>query len=225
MKDFIAYNEAEHLFSKWYKISLKRLFDTLLIILNLNVHKAFTRAYLIMRRMRVHQRRRLWCALASVLRIRILYSIPDSKVHGANMGPISGRQDPGGPHVGPMNFAIGDGLERQTKYCRQWWRWSDIESAVIEVYAYKINLIIYLNIVVVENLSIVNRITVVNRDHKIDISFTGNNHSFSGLTWYGSFYWIKINDRQTCIIQINGLSYSILFYAHTNLQLDIIGND
>ena len=32
---------------------------------------------------------------------------PDSKVHGANMGPIWGRQDPGGPHVGPMNFAIG----------------------------------------------------------------------------------------------------------------------
>ena len=33
---------------------------------------------------------------------------PDSKVHGANMGPIWGRQDPGGPHVGPMNFAIWD---------------------------------------------------------------------------------------------------------------------
>ena len=33
-------------------------------------------------------------------------SYPDSKVHGANMGPIWGRQDPGGPHVGPMNFAI-----------------------------------------------------------------------------------------------------------------------
>ena len=31
---------------------------------------------------------------------------PDSKVHGTNMGPIWGRQDPGGPHVGPMNFAI-----------------------------------------------------------------------------------------------------------------------
>ena len=31
---------------------------------------------------------------------------PDSKVHGAIMGPIWGRQDPGGPHVGPMNFAI-----------------------------------------------------------------------------------------------------------------------
>ena len=32
----------------------------------------------------------------------------DSKVHWANMGPIWGRQDPGGPHVGPMNFAILD---------------------------------------------------------------------------------------------------------------------
>ena len=32
----------------------------------------------------------------------------DSKVHGANMGPIWGWQDPGGPHVGPMNFAIWD---------------------------------------------------------------------------------------------------------------------
>ena len=31
---------------------------------------------------------------------------PDSKVHGANMGPIGGRQDPGGLHVGPMNLAI-----------------------------------------------------------------------------------------------------------------------
>ena len=36
------------------------------------------------------------------------YAVPDSKVHGANMGPIWGRQDPGGPHVGPMNFAIWD---------------------------------------------------------------------------------------------------------------------
>ena len=33
-------------------------------------------------------------------------SIPDSKIHGANMGPIWGRQDPGGPHFGPMKFAI-----------------------------------------------------------------------------------------------------------------------
>ena len=31
---------------------------------------------------------------------------PDIKAHGANIGPIWGRQDPGGPHVGPMNFVI-----------------------------------------------------------------------------------------------------------------------
>ena len=30
----------------------------------------------------------------------------DSKYHGAYMGPTLGRQDPGGPHFGPMNLAI-----------------------------------------------------------------------------------------------------------------------
>ena len=34
----------------------------------------------------------------------------ESKVRGTNMGPIWGRQDPGGPQVGPMNFAIWVGL-------------------------------------------------------------------------------------------------------------------
>ena len=35
-------------------------------------------------------------------------SVPDNKVHGANMGLIWGWQDPGGTHVGSMNFAIWD---------------------------------------------------------------------------------------------------------------------
>ena len=43
---------------------------------------------------------------------------PDNKVHGANMGPIWGRQDPGGPHVGPMNFAI---WERENRLWRSSW--------------------------------------------------------------------------------------------------------
>ena len=34
--------------------------------------------------------------------------IPDSKIHGANVGLIWGRQDPGGPHVGHSNLAIWD---------------------------------------------------------------------------------------------------------------------
>ena len=39
-----------------------------------------------------------------------VWNIPDSMVHGANMGPIWGRQGPGGPHVGPMNFAMWDAI-------------------------------------------------------------------------------------------------------------------
>ena len=35
----------------------------------------------------------------------MVFTTPDSKVHVANKW---GRQDPGGPHVGPMNFAIQD---------------------------------------------------------------------------------------------------------------------
>ena len=37
---------------------------------------------------------------------------PYSKIHGANMGPIWGRQDPGGSHVGPMNSAIWECPQR-----------------------------------------------------------------------------------------------------------------
>ena len=44
-------------------------------------------------------------------------TIPDSKAHGTNMGPIWGRQDPGGPHVGPMNFAIWDVLFCTVLHC------------------------------------------------------------------------------------------------------------
>ena len=33
---------------------------------------------------------------------------------GANMEPIWGRRDPGGPHVGPMNFAIWDIIQMAT---------------------------------------------------------------------------------------------------------------
>ena len=35
-------------------------------------------------------------------------SIPDSKVHGANMGPTWVLSAPDGPHVGPTNLAIKD---------------------------------------------------------------------------------------------------------------------
>ena len=44
---------------------------------------------------------------------------PDSKVDGANMGPIWGRQDPGGSHIGPMNLVIWDNT--QTWKTIQFW--------------------------------------------------------------------------------------------------------
>ena len=45
---------------------------------------------------------------------------PWKQVHGANMGPIWGRQDPSGPHVGPMSFATWDTFDYNndlTLYC------------------------------------------------------------------------------------------------------------
>ena len=49
--------------------------------------------------------RRVWRLIVkSSYHVLLVY--PDSKIHGANMGPIWGRQDPGGPHVDPMNLAI-----------------------------------------------------------------------------------------------------------------------
>ena len=51
--------------------------------------------------------KKLWRAIAALIKM-INVNIPDSKVHGANMGPIWGQQDSCGPHVGPMNFVIWD---------------------------------------------------------------------------------------------------------------------
>ena len=39
-------------------------------------------------------------------RIHSSLYLPGNKVDGANMGPIWGRQDPCGPHVGRVNLAI-----------------------------------------------------------------------------------------------------------------------
>ena len=49
--------------------------------------------------------------------------IPDSKFHEANTGPIWGQQDPGGPHVGPMNFAIWDDLAWSSSASVQTMKW------------------------------------------------------------------------------------------------------
>ena len=42
---------------------------------------------------------------------------PDSKVHGANMGPTWVLPVPGGPHVGPINLAIRELDHRHAIRC------------------------------------------------------------------------------------------------------------
>ena len=46
-----------------------------------------------------------------------LHCYHEGKVNGANMGPIWGRQDSGGPHIGPMNIAIWIHKEHQVYHC------------------------------------------------------------------------------------------------------------
>ena len=43
---------------------------------------------------------------------------PDSKIYGAITGPIWGRHDPGGPRVGPINFATLE-VSQVGTFCRQ----------------------------------------------------------------------------------------------------------
>ena len=49
-----------------------------------------------------------WCRTLPEPMFIKLYAVPNSKVHGGNVGPTCGRQDPRGPHVGHMKFAIWD---------------------------------------------------------------------------------------------------------------------
>ena len=49
-------------------------------------------------------------------------TLPDSKVHGANMGPTWVLSVPDGPHVGPMNLAIRAG-NQELSWCRLRHHW------------------------------------------------------------------------------------------------------
>ena len=57
----------------------------------------------------------LWQGNTVQLNPLIISNTPDSKIHGASMEPIWGRQDPGGPYVGLRNFATWD-FEAVTKW-------------------------------------------------------------------------------------------------------------
>ena len=48
------------------------------------------------------------CIPCLIHHLYVYVNYHDSKLHGANRGPIWARQNPGVPHFGPMNFAIWD---------------------------------------------------------------------------------------------------------------------
>ena len=67
-------------------------------------------------------------ATTGIYRKYNISDIPDNKVHGANMGHSWVLSAPGGPHVGPVNLAIGDGF---------WWPGHGIGYAgYIYIYVY-----------------------------------------------------------------------------------------
>ena len=47
-----------------------------------------------------------WAFVYITSAYEIVVNVPESKVHGTNMGSICGRQAPGGTHVDPMNLPI-----------------------------------------------------------------------------------------------------------------------
>ena len=53
--------------------------------------------------------RALYYCCYDIALLQTFQPIPDSKVHGTNMGPTWVLSAPGGNHVGPMNLAIRDG--------------------------------------------------------------------------------------------------------------------
>ena len=60
--------------------------------------------------------------------------IPDSKVHGANMGRTWVLLAPDGPHVDPMNFAIRDMALPTQEFLSMW--------TLITIYSLKLDLYI-----------------------------------------------------------------------------------
>ena len=60
----------------------------------------------------------------------------DSKIHGANMGPICGWQDPGGPHVAPWTLLSGNIQPirlwlGQKPIFKKIWNWYEMEELLV----------------------------------------------------------------------------------------------
>ena len=81
-------------------------------------------------------RSKVKCFYVIIRSLNPLHSNPDSKVHGANMGPSWVLSAPDGPHVGPMNIVIKDILVKcgiiNCLFINSWRR-HDIETLSISL--------------------------------------------------------------------------------------------
>ena len=77
-----------------------------------------------------HRQSDCWTACWSLCLTSSWCNYPGSKLRGANMGPIWGRQNPGGPHVGPMNLAIWLKMHQGTQQPYHFLTWRILTSCV-----------------------------------------------------------------------------------------------
>ena len=109
-----------------------------------------------------------------------ILSYPDSKVHGANMGPTCGWQDPSGPHAGPMNFAIWLWSQKTTNTAY----WAEVDLTHHQGWG-------FVSIVIVQ--SMLYGVVLCNIIHKCSKSFPCHLHTFydTFLAMCGNEYvWI-----------------------------------
>ena len=120
-------------------------------------------------------------------------SFPDSKVHGANMGPTWVLSSPDGPHVGPMNLAIRVAyLSEQTMGCLLW-VWSRLMfcccccSAVCNSVQCQYNIVNFL-----QNPQ--NRHSIARpRGRDMGVSFVSYGRAMECLLWVQSLISILLN--------------------------------
>ena len=89
---------SSSLISRFSKIITRYVVDNFMISMMMSLHGSTFRIYWHFV-LRIH---------GSCQLLKCWSNIPDSKVHGANMGPTWALSAPDRPHAGPMNLAIRD---------------------------------------------------------------------------------------------------------------------
>ena len=142
------------------------------------------------------------------------YTSQDSKVHEAYMGPTWGRQDPGGPHVGPVNLAIWVALDDVKKYvftCRPKWKRIAIFNSCIREWIYEFSvktLVWYISLLFILDLKQTTESSIhrtysqwmlqIWRSITVSVNFTLFN-TFVAWHWF-TFIWSYLTDSSDAIM-------------------------